>query len=159
MKISLKGVSNFPTQTNVRSSYGGNLSSRPGTSHRLMASGNYNTIGASSTKNNKTNVSKAATSMGQAQVSPSRLSSRKKTYMEWMKICWLTILLSIEFNFWFHFDLNSGGVANSYNVIIKRNEELLTLHTPTTYFIIINECVVCFIKPRFRNYYDFYRRE
>ena len=75
LKMSMKGVSNnFPGSTNVRSSYGGNLSSRAGTSHRAMGSSNYNTIGG--TKRN--NGTKAITSMGHVnQGSPSRLSSKK----------------------------------------------------------------------------------
>jgi len=79
MKVSLKAVNNFPGNTNVRSSYGGNLSSRPGTSHRVMASSNYNTVGGGNTKNKNT---KATTSLGHVQGSPVRLSSKKKNLME-----------------------------------------------------------------------------
>ena len=73
MKISLKGVNA------VRSSYGGNLSSRPGTSHRVMGASNYNTHGG---VKNRATINKATTSLGHVQGSPSRLSSKKKNLME-----------------------------------------------------------------------------
>ena len=76
MKVSLKGINNIPGNTNVRSSYGGNLSSRPGTSHRVMASNNYNTVGGGGSTKNKSG--KATTSLGHAQGSPIRMSSNKK---------------------------------------------------------------------------------
>ena len=76
LKMSMKGVGhNFPGATNLRSSYGGNLSSRPSTSHRAMTGSNYNTVGG--TKRGQ-GSNKATTSMGHMnQGSPSRLSSKK----------------------------------------------------------------------------------
>lgn len=77
MKVSLKGINSIPGNTNVRSSYGGNLSSRPGTSHRLMAANNYNTVGGGSVSTKNKNA-KASTALGHANGSPIRLSAAKK---------------------------------------------------------------------------------
>ena len=80
MRINLKG-NNFPGATNVRSSYGGNLSSRPGTSHRVMGTSNYNSVGVGAKTKNSVTV-KATTSLGHVKDSPSRLSTKKKNLME-----------------------------------------------------------------------------
>jgi len=78
MKISMKGVnSNLPgASASVRSSYGGNLSSRPGTSHRVMGPSSYNTVGGSKYKNA---VNKATTSLGHVTTgSPNRINNKKR---------------------------------------------------------------------------------
>ena len=78
MKISMKGVNNnLPgANSSVRSSQGGgNQSSRPGTSHRVMGPSSYNTVGGSKYKNA---VNKATTSLGHVSGSPNRISNNKK---------------------------------------------------------------------------------
>ena len=79
MKISMRGVnSNLPGANSVRSSQGGNQSSRPGTSHRVMGPSSYSTVGGSKYKNA---VNKATTSLGHVTGSPNR-NNKKKNLMD-----------------------------------------------------------------------------
>lgn len=71
---------NLPGASNVRSSYAGNLSSRPGTSHRAMNQNNYNTINAGSKF--KSTVGKATTSLGHVTGSPNRMNNKKRNMLD-----------------------------------------------------------------------------
>lgn len=81
MKVSMKGAnSNLPGASSMRASYGGNMSSRPGTSHRVMGHNNYNTISGGSKYKNS--VNKATTSLGHVTGSPNRMNNKRKHLMD-----------------------------------------------------------------------------